>query len=298
MTSTSLRSLGWPAWPGLGLGAFLIWLHATILVPFVLAIVLAYVLQPLVERLQRWRLPQGVAISLCLLMVGLLVGTLVVLLVPIVSELVPMLRSQLPGLLAKIWADLAPQLTRLGLDVPDTAGEWQTQLTKLLQEHVPEWSGALWRSVVVGGGSVLSTMGLAVLVPMLAFYFMLDWSWFTSQARALLPQRWRGTTGSKSDEAKREAPRSPVALGASAGGAARRSGLGAGTGGTKADSSFSASLSNSGWSSVRATRMTSRAYSGLRIIHSTSVTRPLTRLSTTCRCAAMANFSLSSILTS
>ena len=194
MTSNTLRSLGWPVWLGLGLAAVLIWLHAAILVPFVLAIVLAYVLQPLVHRLQRCRVPQGVAIALCLLMVGLLVATLVVLLVPIVSELVPMLRTQLPTLLGKIWTDLTPQLARLGVDVPDTAGEWQTQLTKLLQEHVPEWSGALWRSVVVGGGSVLSTLGLAVLVPMLAFYFMLDWSWFTTQARSLLPHRWRGTT--------------------------------------------------------------------------------------------------------
>jgi predicted PurR-regulated permease PerM len=66
-----------------------------------LATVLAYVLMPLVDRLQRWRVPQGVAIALCLLMVGLLGATLLVLLVPIVSELVPMVRTQLPDLLVK-----------------------------------------------------------------------------------------------------------------------------------------------------------------------------------------------------
>jgi len=39
-----------------------------------------------------------------------------------------------------------------------------------------------------------------VLVPMLAFYFMADWAWFTSQARNLLPMSWRG----KSDELVQE----------------------------------------------------------------------------------------------
>lgn len=193
-SSDAFRSLSWQAWLFLALALFAIWVHAAVLAPFVLATVLAYVLMPLVDRLQRWRVPQGVAIALCLLMVGLLAATLLVLLVPIVSELVPMLRTQLPDLLVKGWAAVAPRLIELGLEVPVSADDWRLQLTRVLQEHVPQWSGAVWDSVVAGGSSVLGMVGLAVLVPMLAFYFMADWAWFTSQARNLLPMSWRGSS--------------------------------------------------------------------------------------------------------
>lgn len=187
----ALRSLGWRIWLVVGLLALLIWVHAAVLAPFVLAIVLAYVLMPLVDRLHRWHVPRGVAIALCLTMVGVLAATLLVLLVPIVSELVPMLRMQLPDLVVRAWAELAPRLIHLGMEVPVSADDWRSQLSKLLQDHLPQWSGVLWHSVVVGGSNALAILGLGVLVPMLAFYFMADWSWFTSQARQLLPLSWR-----------------------------------------------------------------------------------------------------------
>ena len=200
MNQISLSSVGWQSWLIGALVLALLWLHAAIVVPFALAVVLAYVLRPMVIRLQAWRLPQGLAIGLCLLLVALVAAVRVVLLVPIVSELVPMLRSQLPDLLAQVWTDVAPRLKAMGLQVPDSADEWRSQLTRLLQEHVPQWSGALWHSVVVGGGNVLTVMGLGILVPMLAFYVMADWASLTARARALLPQTWR----TSSDELLRE----------------------------------------------------------------------------------------------
>lgn len=181
------------------LGA-LLWWHAGVLLPFVLSLVLAYALVPGVERLVSWRVPRVVAVSLCLVMVFLTGSVLLLLLVPIVSELVPMIRSQLPELLGQLWRELGPRLAALGVPVPVSVDQGKAQLAELLQTHGAEWGTALWRSAVAGGSGLFALMGYAFLVPMLAFYWLLDWSRLTCAAAGLVPWRWRSPLAELTNE--------------------------------------------------------------------------------------------------
>jgi predicted PurR-regulated permease PerM len=191
MTRSSPPSIK-PVWLALIAAAalWLLWLHATVLAPFVLSLVLAYALHPMVDKLCAWKLPRALAVTLCLLLVGLIVAVMLVLLVPIVSDLVPMLRDQLPGVLANLWRQATPVLREWGVVVPATPEALQAELVDLVKTHASQWSGAVWKSVMLGGGSLLSIGGLIVLVPMLAFYWLQDWSRFTTHAANLLPRRW------------------------------------------------------------------------------------------------------------
>lgn len=180
--------------------AALVWWHASVLLPFVLSLVLAYVLQPGVERLVGWRLPRALAVALSLLMVYVVGSVLLFLLVPIVSELVPMIREQLPDLLMQGWQEVAPRLTSLGLPVPSSVEQVKAQVVELLQTHGGEWGSALWRSAVAGGSGLFATMAYAFLVPMLAFYWLLDWARLTDAARNQVPRRFRASMDDLLDE--------------------------------------------------------------------------------------------------
>jgi len=92
--------------------AGLIWWHAAIVLPFVVSLILAYVLRPAVDALARRRIPRALAALACLLAVMLAGVVVFVLLVPIVSKLAPMLRAQLPDLLVGWWLQLAPPLAK------------------------------------------------------------------------------------------------------------------------------------------------------------------------------------------
>lgn len=175
----------------LALVAAVLWWHAGVLLPFALSMVLAYVLRPGVERLIQARVPRVLAVALSLLMVFLTASVLLLLLVPIVSQLVPMIRSQLPDLLTQAWQVLAPRLSALGVEVPSSMDQVKAQLGELLQTHGSEWGSALWRSAVAGGSGLFALLGYAFLVPMLAFYWLLDWDRLTQAARGLMPWRWR-----------------------------------------------------------------------------------------------------------
>ncbi len=171
-----------------------LWWHASVVAPFLVSLVLAYALHPAVDALQRWRWPRALAVAACLGVLALTVLTLLVLLVPIVSQLVPMLRDQLPDLLLRLWNAVAPRLDQLGLPVPVTIDELKQKLAEMLQSHMGQWSGALWSSVLIGGGGLLSLVSWVFLLPMLTFYWLLDWADITARIKGLLPARWRPAT--------------------------------------------------------------------------------------------------------
>lgn len=178
----------------LALVVALLWWHAAIVAPFAVSMALAYALHPAVDALQRMHLPRALAVAVCLVFLVLTVMVLAVLLVPIVSELVPMLREQLPDLLIGAWREVAPRLTQWGVPVPATVDDLKQKLAGLLQTHMGQWGSAVWSSVLVGGGGLLSLVSWVLLLPMLTFYWLLDWADITRRVRELLPLRWRDVT--------------------------------------------------------------------------------------------------------
>lgn len=175
----------------LALVAVALWWHAVVLAPFALSLALAYVLEPAMERLVRMRWPRPLAAGVCVLASFLLLLVLVLLLVPIVLDLAPLLQQQLPGLASDAWHAVVPLLSQIGIRVPAELADLRPVLGKFFQTHAGEWSNALLQSVRVGGSWLLTLGGLSVLVPVLAFYWLLDWPQLNAGWRSLVPVRWR-----------------------------------------------------------------------------------------------------------
>ncbi|MDE2401776.1 MAG: AI-2E family transporter [Burkholderiales bacterium] len=169
----------------------LLWAHAAVLAPFVLSLVLAYGLKPATDGLIRRRIPRALAVTLCVLLAVLMVLTLLVLLVPIVSQLVPMLQTQLPELLSRVWTAVAPRLLRLGIELPTSLDEVKAIGVQWANGHAAQWAGTVLSSVLIGGSGLLTALGFLVMVPMLAFYWLMDWDGIAARTWALLPPRWR-----------------------------------------------------------------------------------------------------------
>jgi len=87
-------------WIGVGVAALvLLVLLAPVLTPFALAAILAYLLTPGVDWLQRRRLPRWAAALVMILLGALVVGGLVLTLVPVLQREATALRDQLPLLI-------------------------------------------------------------------------------------------------------------------------------------------------------------------------------------------------------
>lgn len=183
------------AWLGVGLVAALIfWLLAPVLAPFVIAAVLAYVLHPLVLRLEAWtqgRLPRTIAVVLIEALALLALLGILLLLIPILVREWPLLQQQLPLLLDRLGDVINPLLTQMGLNVSLDLRDLKTQLVTYLSANREDWWAPLMSSLKLGGSVALAVAGYAVLVPVALFYMLYDWTRMVNSVLELVPPSWR-----------------------------------------------------------------------------------------------------------
>lgn len=182
----------WLAWLGpVLLAVLMFWLLAPVLAPFVVAAVLAYVLHPLVLRLQGWRVPRSLAVIGVEVLALLTLLGLLLLLVPVLLREWPLLRQQLPLLLDRLDAALQPLLLQLGFEVSLNLADLKVQLMSWLTDNREDWMAPLLASLKLGGSAALAVMGYLVLVPVALFFMLHDWQKLVATLVDLVPPRWR-----------------------------------------------------------------------------------------------------------
>jgi predicted PurR-regulated permease PerM len=183
------------AWAAIALGiALLVWLLGPVLIPFLVAAVLAYALTPLVDKLDRlWggKLPRLLAVLLVELVFIAVVLSVVLLVVPILAKEIPLLREQLPTLAERLNAWLAPLLANLGMQLTIDVASIKALVLKYLNTSYESGFSALLASVKSGSTVVLGLLGAAVLIPVALFYLLMDWKHLVAQIVQLVPQRVR-----------------------------------------------------------------------------------------------------------
>jgi predicted PurR-regulated permease PerM len=180
-------------WIGLGLGLlWLLWLLGPILSPFLLAAILAYACNPLVDRLQRLGLPRVAAVvAVMLLLLALLVG-MVLIFIPLVVDEGAVLAARLPEAATLANEKLLPWLrTNFGIRLRfDPAA-----LKKLAAENVDSLQAIgqhLLQSLRIGGIAILGLLVNVLLTPVVMFYLLLDWQPLMARLENAIPRAWHG----------------------------------------------------------------------------------------------------------
>lgn len=169
--------------------ALLLYLLSPILTPFVVSALLAYLGDPLVDRLEHRGLRRTPAVALVFSIIVLLVLFLLILLVPRIEEQIGQLLQKLPDHLDWLRTHVVPRLEVL---VPGGfRGFDMTVLQEALGEHWREAGGMaayLWSSVSGSGLALLGWLANLVLIPVLTFYLLRDWDHLVVGVHALLPR--------------------------------------------------------------------------------------------------------------
>lgn len=178
-------------WLGLAaVAAVLIYFLSPILTPFLFAAVLAYICDPLVDRMQAKKIPRTlgtIIVMLCL--VGLFV-LLVLILVPLFEKQVSVLIERLPGYLDWAKSSLAPWLkNNFGVELRLDGASLKTLLAENLQT-AEGIAAKLLPSLKTGGLALLGFFTNLVLVPLVLFYFLRDWDVIITRIDEIIPRRW------------------------------------------------------------------------------------------------------------
>ena len=182
------------------LGALVVWLLAPVLTPFIIAAVLAYVLHPLVERLARRRVPRVVAVAVIEVTAIVITLAVVLLIVPILSKQLPQLREQIPLFADRLNTGLSPWLARFGIEVALDTASIKAFVLKYLDANLEDWMATALSSARIGGSILLAVIGNVLLVPMVLFYLLMDWTNLRHRLASLIPPRLRERTHGFIDE--------------------------------------------------------------------------------------------------
>ena len=169
--------------------AWLVYLLGPILTPFVAAAILAYICDPLVNRLCGWKLPRLPATLLVLAALLGLLALLVLIMLPLLEKEISLFVTRLPQLLDGARIKLLPYLQQhFGINL-----QWdEAALRDLLTGH---WQSAGDAAVKVlpwlgGGGAALLTMLMnVVLIPVALFYLLRDWPLLLARIEQVIPRR-------------------------------------------------------------------------------------------------------------
>jgi predicted PurR-regulated permease PerM len=183
------------AWAALALVAgWVLHLLGPVLMPFVVAAVMAYALHPAVDALYRRRCPRWLGAGVVMVLFMLALAAIVLLIVPVVSKQLPLLREQVPELLEHANAWLVPWVNRLGLEAQIDVDSVRELLSRLLSQHQGNLMESAISSLRIGGSVLLAVLGNLVLMPIVAYYLLLDWAALVRRVRAFVPPRWQAGT--------------------------------------------------------------------------------------------------------
>ncbi|MEM1352512.1 MAG: AI-2E family transporter [Pseudomonadota bacterium] len=161
----------------------LLWVLGDVLMPFILGGAIAYFLDPVADRLERWGLSR-VAATAVITVTGVAVFVILTLLV------VPTLVNQAVQLV-----NTAPELARNIANAvterfPTLLDEGSTvrRSIQTIGETIQNRGAQLLETALSSAASVVNVLVLVVIVPVVSVYMLLDWDRMVAQIDALLPR--------------------------------------------------------------------------------------------------------------
>lgn len=180
----------WMLLAGLVLAGFLVYLLQPILMPFLVGALLAYLGDPLADRLEARRLPRAAAVTVVFAALVLVIAGLVLLLVPLIGAQIEDLRRVLPEMIRWAEATALPWLEQR-LDVGLRQQLALDQVAATITSHWRETGNLATEILARVSRSGLALAGWLVnlaLIPVVAFYLMRDWDVLVGRIRDLLPR--------------------------------------------------------------------------------------------------------------
>ena len=162
-----------------------------ILLPFVAGMALAYLLDPLANRLERLGVNRLVATLVIIGAVVLMFVILMLIFVPILSAQLGAFIEKLPGYVSRIQA-LAMDPNREWLRKFVGEGVADAQVSDLVKQGAA-WGATFLRSLWSGGQALISIVSLIVVTPVVAFYLLYDWNRMVAAVDRWTPLQHRET---------------------------------------------------------------------------------------------------------
>ncbi|MDX1810511.1 MAG: AI-2E family transporter [Gammaproteobacteria bacterium] len=180
----------WFLLAGILILAGLVYLLSPVLTPFLIALLLAYMGDPMVDRLDK-KIPRSISVLIVFTILSLVVLTLTFILLPMIERQLSSFLQSIPQYLDWLQSAVFPFfIDNLGISADEL------NIDDIKQSIKNQWTQA--GGVAASFVATLSKSGMAIiawvanigLIPVLTFYLLRDWDILVDKVRNLIPRRY------------------------------------------------------------------------------------------------------------
>jgi predicted PurR-regulated permease PerM len=166
---------------------------STVMTPFFLAAILAYICLPVAHWLNRHRVPAALAVILVMALEALALTLLVLTVLPLFVKEISQLARELPAVIDRINEHVAPWVQeKTGISVAMDSASVMDWVINTVQGS-EGFTVQVLNSLRLGGLGLLGIFATTVLVPVVQFYIMRDWRLMRVRFETLIPRQWHDT---------------------------------------------------------------------------------------------------------
>ncbi|OTG94540.1 AI-2E family transporter [Acinetobacter sp. ANC 4654] len=182
---------------GIALILWVLYLLKPVVLPFIAAFLVAYLFSPLVDKLHRIGLPRWLSIGIVFIGIGVIVTLAIWYVVPLVWQQLIYARDSIPAGIHWLNYTFLPWVSQtFNVEAMEIDTE---QISKVVMEYIQtNYSADSIQSVVLrvaqSGLNFIQIGGVVVLIPIIAFYFLLDWDRMLDSLRRLIPRHYEKIT--------------------------------------------------------------------------------------------------------
>ena len=160
-----------------------------VLVPLFLAFLLAYALDPFVDRLEAMRVPRALGAIIVMLGILGLVSVVLVYAIPLFVDEVRDASSALPEQIHALHSRVAPWLSsKMHVKIPATMGDVEKAIGERINQGGNVYETA--RTFLFGTIGYVGVALSALIVPVFALYLLIDFDRIVTRVEQLIPRRW------------------------------------------------------------------------------------------------------------
>ncbi len=181
---------------------FCVFIHSvrSVLLPFVVGIMVAYFLNPSVDRLEKLHLPRGLVTALIILVFFLVLILIGFFLVPLLYNQTLEFFRKLPDYYEKVRAAL-PMFAEEYLPFLDSRKLPSfAHISKDSSDYILKFGTTILGSLWLSGMAILNILALLVITPLVAFYLLRDWHIIVLKLNNLLPASYANNIRSQFKE--------------------------------------------------------------------------------------------------
>jgi predicted PurR-regulated permease PerM len=168
-----------------------LWVFSGILLPFIMGMALAYLLDPIADQLERAGMNRFWATITIVILSVLVIALAALILVPLLMSQLWAFLDRLPSYIAQLQA-LAERFLRTELGRFFGTQQEGPSVDQVVAQGAA-WLASLLASVWAGGRALINTISLIVVTPVVAFYLLYDWDRMLKRIDGLLPREHEAT---------------------------------------------------------------------------------------------------------